>query len=201
MWTPQITELSAQYHCLVPDLPEHGQSRQTGSFSVANTFRQITDLIRERAHDRRVHMIGLSFGAQVGVALLASASEYLHSALISSALVRPLPGSGMYNSLPILRWTFKLGIAPLQKSNWYARLNMRQSAGIPDAWFPQFRDDFQRMTAQSFATVMAENMQFRLPSGLDTVKTPTLVVVGRKEYKAMYQSGCDLIHALPMPGA
>lgn len=197
MWTPQIDALSANYHCLIPDLPEHGQSMGVGPFTIADAAQRVAHLIATRAHDQRAHLIGLSLGAQVGVALLALAPEYLHSALISSALLRPLPGASMYSNSALLRWTFKLSVAPLQRSAWYARLNMRQSAGVPDIYFPQFREEFQRLTADSFAHVMVENMKFRLPQNLSQVTTRTLVVVGRKEYKAMHQSACDLIKALP----
>jgi pimeloyl-ACP methyl ester carboxylesterase len=197
MWKPQIDALSADYHCLVPDLPEHGQSMGVDPFTIADVAQRVAHLIAARAHDQRAHLIGLSLGAQVGVALLAIAPECLHSALISSALLRPLPGAAMYNNSALLRWIFKLSVAPLQHSAWYARLNMRQSAGVPDIYFPQFREEFQRMTADSFANVMVENMKFRLPSDLDKTLTRTLVVVGRKEYKAMRQSACDLVKALP----
>jgi len=107
IWQPQLDALSAEYHCLVPDLPEHGQNMGVGPFTIADAAQRVAHLIAARAHDQRAHLIGLSLGAQVGVALLALAPECLHSALISSALLRRLPGAAMYNNSALLRWTFK----------------------------------------------------------------------------------------------
>ncbi len=197
MWQPQLDDLSAEYHCLVPDLPEHGRSREIAPFSITDAAHRIGDLITTRAHGQRAHLVGLSLGAQISVALLASTPECLHSAFISSALLRPLPGAAMLSNAALLRWSFLLGVAPLKRSRWYARLNMRQSAGVPDAYFTQFREDFQHTTADSFTNLMVENLKFRLPSRLAEATPRTLVVVGRKENGAMRESGCDLLKVLP----
>jgi pimeloyl-ACP methyl ester carboxylesterase len=37
MWQPQIERLSHDYHCLAPDLPEHGQSTDIGLLTLENT--------------------------------------------------------------------------------------------------------------------------------------------------------------------
>jgi pimeloyl-ACP methyl ester carboxylesterase len=34
MWKKQVEALSNRYHCLVPDLPEQGQSVNSGAFSM-----------------------------------------------------------------------------------------------------------------------------------------------------------------------
>ena len=45
--------------------------------------------------------------------------------------------------------------------------------------------------------MMVTNLRFRLPSGLEKANVPVLVVVGKKEYKQMQDSGRDLLKALP----
>lgn len=196
MWQPQVAALAERYHCLVPDLPEHGNSRATGPFTMNGAAESVADLIARRAHDGRTHVIGLSLGAQVTVALLASAPERLMSAIVSSALLRSLPGSGLMTP-GVLRWTYRLSTGPLRNSAWYARLNMKRVAGVPEAYFPQFFDEFRHITADTFAHIMTANMQFRLPAGLDRAKLPVLVVVGKKEYGVMQESARDLVVALP----
>lgn len=47
MWQPQIEQLSHDYHCLAPDLPEHGQSTDIGLLTLENTSRVVANLIRE----------------------------------------------------------------------------------------------------------------------------------------------------------
>src|SRR5512136_2082835 len=94
MWQPQMEGLS-DYHCLVPDLPEQGQSVDEKPFTIQGSAERIANLIRTRAHGGKAHVVGLSEGAQITVALLALAPELVERAIVSSALVRPLPGTGL----------------------------------------------------------------------------------------------------------
>lgn len=195
MWEPQIEVLSREFHCLVPDLPGHGRSAGM-AFTIVAAARHVADLIQTRAHGGRATVIGLSLGAQVLVQLLATAPQVVERAFVSSAMVRPL-GAAWLSSPALLRWTYHLGVTPFKRWSWYTRLNMRSAAGVPDAYFAAFNEDYQRMTAQSFADITSENMRFRLPAGLKEAKTPVLVVVGKREYQAMHQSARDLVAALP----
>src|SRR5207248_7989301 len=45
MWQPQIERFSHAYHCLAPDLPEHGKSTDVGLLTLANTSGLIADMI------------------------------------------------------------------------------------------------------------------------------------------------------------
>src|SRR5215469_3801079 len=71
MWRPQVEALKESYHCLVPDLPEHGRSAGVRPFTIADTALRIARIIRERGHGGHAHVIGLSEGAQVTVQLLS----------------------------------------------------------------------------------------------------------------------------------
>ncbi len=118
MWCPQVEALQDTYHCLIPDMPEHGLSAAIRPFTIADTARRMAEFIRERAHGRRAHVIGLSEGAQVVVQLLGSAAEVVDHAIISSALVHPLPGVGLLGP-PALALIFTLFAAPFQGSDAY----------------------------------------------------------------------------------
>jgi pimeloyl-ACP methyl ester carboxylesterase len=74
-WLPAVERLS-EYHALVPDLPEQGRSQDSGPLSIPRAARLVADLIRERAHGGKVHLVGLSLGAQIGVELLATSPDY-----------------------------------------------------------------------------------------------------------------------------
>src|ERR1700676_5643973 len=65
MWTPQVEALQDTYHCLLPDLPEHGLSASVRPFTIADAARRVAELIRELAHGGRAHVIGISEGAQI----------------------------------------------------------------------------------------------------------------------------------------
>lgn len=195
MWQPQLDALR-EYHLLIPDLPEHGQSLNVKPFSIQGSASLLADVIRSRAHAGKAHVVGLSEGAQVTIALLASHAELIDHAVVSSALLRPIPGAGMMTPGLVaasVRWF----VEPFKENDWWIRLNMKQSAGVPDAYYPQFKNDFQRMTGDQFAHVMIENQRFRMPQGLENVTVPTLVVAGKKEYSVMRQSVRDLAATMP----
>jgi pimeloyl-ACP methyl ester carboxylesterase len=173
MWGPQVEALQDTYHCLVPDMPEHGLSAAVRPFTIADTARRIAEVIRGRAH-----VIGLSEGAQVTVQLLGSAAEVVDHAIISSALLYPLPGAGLLGPRA-LALTFNLFVAPFQGSDWYVRLNRRGNA-IPEQYFIEVREDTRRMTADSFTHMILENQRFHMPAGLDQVQVPALVISRRR---------------------
>jgi pimeloyl-ACP methyl ester carboxylesterase len=195
MWGPQVEVLQDTYHCLVPDMPEHGLSAAVRPFTIADTARRIAEVIRERAHGGRAHVIGLSEGAQVTVQLLGSAAEVVDHAIISSALLYPLPGAGLLGPRA-LALTFNLFVAPFQGSDWYIRLNRRGNA-IPEQYFNEVREDTRRMTADSFIHMILENQRFRMPAGLDQVQVPALVFAGQHELAIMRRSARNLAATLP----
>jgi pimeloyl-ACP methyl ester carboxylesterase len=194
MWQP-VMDLLPQFRCLAPDLPEHGQSRAVGPFSMALAAEKVADVLH--ANGGRATVVGLSEGAQVLVQLLASAPELVERALISSALLRPLPGMGFMANPGLIRWMYRLSVTPFQNSDAWIRLNMKYAAGIPETYYPQFKQDFQQTSESAFANLMVANQRFRLPEGLEKAAAPALVVVGSKEYRAMKQSARDLAAVLP----
>jgi hypothetical protein len=44
MWIPQLERLE-EFHCLAPDLPEHGQSQAVAPFSMDDTVERLTTII------------------------------------------------------------------------------------------------------------------------------------------------------------
>jgi pimeloyl-ACP methyl ester carboxylesterase len=101
MWRPVIEQLS-EFDCLAVDLPEHGESRCVAPFSMELSARAVAELIRSQTRDGKAVVVGLSEGAQVTVQLLADSPGRAEKAIVSSALVRPLPGMGWMSSPPCL---------------------------------------------------------------------------------------------------
>ncbi len=194
MWQPQVEALKSDYHLLVPDLPEHCNSAAVKPFSIADSVTRIVELIRTRAHGGKAHVVGLSEGAQITVALLAATPEVVDHAIISSALVRPIPGMTWFGAGT---WSVSYRmIVPLNRYDWWIRLNM-QSNGIPVRFLPEMRPTLNSLTPEAFAHVIVENQRFRLPAGLERVAAPTLVVAGQREYGVMRQSVKDVAAAIP----
>ena len=195
MWQPQIQRLE-DYHCLIPDLPEQGRSVDQKPFSIEGSAEALADLIREKAHAGKAHVIGVSVGAQITLALLNHSPELVDHAIISSALVRPMPGGNMMTPT-MIALSFRWFIKPFKHSDWWIKLNMKYSAGIPEEYYSAFRQSFRETTESGFTNLMVENQRFRLPKGLNRIKVPTLVVSGKQESAAIRQSVRDIAAAIP----
>ena len=197
MWRPQVEALGGDFHLLVPDLPEQGRSTEAGPFTMLSAAEQTANLIRTRAHGGRAHVLGLSEGAQVTVQLLAIAPEVVESAIVSSALVRPIAGAGWASSPSMLRLVYDTSIRPLRNNDWWIRTNMRSAASVPDDYFDEFRETFRTLSRDGFVDLMRANQEFRLPAGLDRVRVRVLAVCGQREYAAMRASTADVAAAIP----
>lgn len=195
MWRPQIEELRRDFHLLVPDLP--GQGRSAGRFTMPLAAQQVAELIRARAHGGRAHVVGLSEGAQVLVQLLALSPDLVRTAIVSSALVRPIAGTGWLSKPAILGFAYATSIALPRSSDRWIRLNMHSAAGVPDAFFEDFRESFRALSREGFVDLMLANQTFRLPPGLERVPGRVLTVCGAREYAAMRDSTRDIAHAIP----
>jgi pimeloyl-ACP methyl ester carboxylesterase len=194
MWQAQVDALKDEYHLLVPDLPEHGRSADIKPFSIAGSVALVAELIRNRARGGKAHVVGLSEGAQITVALLAAAPELVDHAIVSSALVLELPGMSWFGAGA---WAAMYrSIEPLNKHAWWMRLNMR-SNGIPDSYLRETLETSKSLTADVFSHVIVENQKFRLPAGLEKVHSPVLVVSGRKEHRLIRQSVKEIAAAIP----
>lgn len=196
MWRPQVEAFQDSYHCLIPDLPEHGRSATVQPFTIVDAAHRVAELIRERGHGGRAHVIGLSEGAQITVQLLGSAPEVIDHAIISSALLYPLPGVGLLGPRT-MALIFRLFAAPFLQADWYVRLNMRYGNALPEQYFNEVRKDIRRLTAASFTHMLLENQRFRMPAGLDRVQVPALVVAGQHEVALVRRSVRDLAATLP----
>ena len=195
MWEP-VTALLPDYHCIVPDLPEHGHSRNMQPFSMQNAAHHVAQIIQQQAHGGKAAVVGLSEGAQVTVALLSRHPQLIEKAFVSSALLKPIIG-GRWLTPAVLGFTYRTMMAPLRNWDYWIRLNMKYATGIPERYYPQFKKDFQETTQSNFVNLMHANQAFRLPSGLEKVQAATLVVVGKKELAPMIASARQLAATLP----
>lgn len=193
MWEPQVEALRDHFHCLVPDLPEHGRSAGTGPLTLADSATRVAEVIRQRAVGGRAHLVGLSLGAQLAAHLLAVAPELVDHAVLSGTLTRSFPGMNWL--YPSVNWMYRL-YTPFKDTAWLIRANM-QSGEIPAQFFEQVRADTQQLTPEALTHVLTENMNFRPAPELNGVQTPVLVVAGEKEYGLMHDSVRDLLKVLP----
>ncbi len=189
MWKPQIAQLQAEYHLLVPDLPEHGQSSEVKPMTLQNAAAQVAELIRVRARGGRAHVVGLSLGAQIAIELLSQLPDVIDRAIASGPLMRPLPGIRTANLMARMYW-------PFRNMTWLVKWNM-QGLSVPAEYFEEFRRDTTAMTIDGFVRMTLANGNNHVPPNLQTVTVPTLLLVGEKELKIMRESVHDLLAVMP----
>lgn len=192
MWKEQLKSFK-DYHCIVPDLPEHGKSQQVTPFTIENAAHQVLDIIKKSAHDKKAHVVGISLGAQIIVQMLSKSPELIDHAMISGALVRQIPATDLILSL--LNYTLK-AYMPIKDHDFLIKANIR-SYGIPKDNFEELKKATQSLQVDSLNRILHENMFFKIPAGLEDVNNPVLVIAGEKEYGIMKESARDLSNIFP----
>ena len=186
-WQP-VVERMQHYRCLVPDLPQHGETVQPGPFEIGAAAAAVAELIRTRLGTGRVHVVGHSLGAQVGAQLLATAPELVDRAVLCGIIV---------DAMPVVRLTAPL----LGVVAWISRsVTLRRNArpvGVPSAKIDDYRDDVRLMPAAQVAHLVAASAGFTFPEGLDKSDSPTLFLAGSKEMRLIHRSAPALAHRMP----
>ena len=196
IWDEQVKDF-CDYHCLIPDLPEHGQSAEVKPFSIEGAAEMVVDLIRIRAHNGKAHLVGLSLGAQIIVQILATHQEVVDHALISGTLIRGIPHRDVL--LKLLDYTFKV-YEPVKDTDFFIKANMR-TYNISKSYFHKFKESTLQIKADSLNRILHENLFFKLASGLEKANVPVLVMMGEKDYKVIKESALDLVKVLPNSSA
>lgn len=189
MWEKQVAAF-AGYHCLVPDLPGHGFSREDTEFTIRSSAEELLLLIEERAQGRKIVVTGFSLGAQVLVQMLGIRQELIDYAIINSALVRPIPSASRLMG-PAVRLSF-----PLIKYRWFAKLQAK-TLYLGEEYLERYVEESRQMELKTLIRVLEENMAFRIPVGFSEASGKILVTVGVQEKSVMKQSARDLVAANP----
>lgn len=190
-WRPIAEKLSDKYHCVIPDLPQHGKSQHIEPFNISFAVESLMEVVDSLGTTDHWTMVGLSEGAQIGVEILAKFPEKFKFSILSGALIFPLPGT-KWLTRNLLGWSYDWFVKPFQKSDWYIRLNMSASVGIPNLYFQQFKNDFQLLSKSAWINLMEANLTYRMPVDLRKAKTNTLFLSGDKEYQVMKESTIHL---------
>jgi len=188
MWAPLFARLTA-FNCLAPDLPGHGESRDSAWVSIEHTADQVADIIRAQVETGRAHIVGLSMGSYVGLTLMARHPDVVDHAVLSGLNIMPLPGKAM---MTLMAWV----MAPLLKTRFGAQMNAK-ALNIPAAEVEGYREGLRQLSLRSFVTASGDATNYQAPAKLAKVTTPTLVVAGEREHELVHQSMRRLLELLP----
>lgn len=188
MWDRQMKYFN-HYHCVIPDLPGHGRSRNI-PFSIGRSAEEIIRLIEEKGKDKKVILIGFSLGSQVIIQLLSESSHLVDFSIINSALVRPITyGKSLIR--PTIRFSY-----PFIKQRWFSKLQAK-TLFVDEEQFEKYYEESNQMTCEGLVKIMEENMSFQLPKDFSLANGKILVTVGEKEKSIMKKSAKDIVDANP----
>jgi pimeloyl-ACP methyl ester carboxylesterase len=187
-WRSQLDRLAPDWHCLAPRLPGHGADAAR-PFSFDRGVAMVAELIAKRATGGVAHVIGLSLGGQLALALAALRPALVDRVVVTGANVRGIPGARF------LLWCFRpfLGLKNLAS---IGRMSARQlGIGPPDE--AAFLADTRALTYASLAAIVLQSADFRTPAALARFDRPVLVLAGAKEVKLIHRSMNELAEVLP----
>lgn len=186
MWDKQISYFRDNYHCITIDLPEHGQSKDSAVFSIANTTEAVIKIIERVSEGKKVVLIGFSIGAQISIQILSMRPNLIDVAMINSALVRPSPYLQKW-IIPSVKLTF-----PLVKNKLFSTMQAK-TLYISKEQFDTYYEESRQMDLDTLIRVLQENMKFTIPETFKNVKAKILVTVGEKEKSIMKKSAIDIV--------
>lgn len=192
MWGKQVEYLK-DYHCIIPDLPEHGKSIDERPLTIQDCTARIARLIEEKANGGKAHIVGHSLGGKIAVDLIAARPDLVQSAVVASALFRPMRMlKAMHKP-----YVYKMTVGMIRSKTILKMLIKKFQ--FPDSIYNEnCMKDFQSLTADMlFREYDALYQNLKLPDGLEKANIPVLVLAGEKELNAMRESVKDIVRAIP----
>jgi pimeloyl-ACP methyl ester carboxylesterase len=170
MWQPQMERLT-EYHCLAPDLPEQGLSKDIHPFTLEVAANEVADVIRARAAGGKAHLVGLSLGGPVVLTMMRSAPGAMSSALVSGSAAKL---GRVLGAISIA----SAGLYRVMSRESLVNAGYKQF-GIP----PQYRDLFRDDMLASFDPSLNRRVTEALMTMVvpERAVVPTLVAVGSRE--------------------
>ncbi len=185
-WQPQVERLG-DYHCLVPDLPGHGESRSVEMLSLDDMTRQVLEAFEHCIGRERFHIVGNSFGGLIALHLLNVVPERIETVMVSGSAAGLGRTLGVISKASAALYRFLPPETLIKLS--YAQF------GIPGPYRKLFHDDVLRTADAAFARKLTEAMMaFRLPS---SVRVPVLAAVGQRETFAAKQAARKIAKYVP----
>lgn len=188
-WQPIIDALKDRYRLIVPTIDGHDDDGDTTFHSIADSAENLITYLDQACEGRIYAIAGLSIGAQIVVEVLARRSRIAQFAVIESALVYPIPLSGLIAALTPLFYG-------LLKQQWFAK-QQAKVLQIPDAVFGQYYTSSLRMSCSSLHNTTCSNGQFPLPTSIAETGAKVLVLAGGKEIGIMKKSAARLHQTIP----
>ena len=175
MWRDHMDRMAGEFHCLAPDLPGFGRSSRLAPISLSQTADLVAALIASRVPERRAHVVGLSYGGSVVLALLDRHPDILDRVVIDGASVLP-------------RWTDRLILAAVMVVSPIVNTRLAAAALRLVGW-GDLGDALRSASPAAFRRSWMEGYRAPISRAALEAVCPTLLVAGEREHARVSNAG------------
>lgn len=188
MWH-DITSRLTGMHCILPDLPGHGYSRNIELRSLEQAADAVATLIANKYGGGPVNIVGLSFGSYVGLMLMARHPGMVKRAMLSGIQLGSIPNPRVMNLFAGL-------MSPLM---WFRGFRRKMAAphGISDPNIYDRTDGAANLTPRTLRAVLRLASVFDVHDLLPQIEVPTLMIAGGEEHSTIIGSLSDFRRLMP----
>jgi len=194
MWDEQVKYFK-DYHCIIPDLLEHGRNADVKPFTILRAAELVREIIGDCGKER-VNLVGIGLGGQIVIKTMSKYPELVHHAMVSGTLVR----SPRYKSLIKRLNQLLMVYAPVKNNDFYIKAYMR-TYNMPRAYFNMFKQSTSQIETSSIERFLKENHSFKLPKLPATCESKLLVMAGEKDYSIIKHSTKEIMDNFQAKGA
>ena len=181
--------LAEKYHVVLPVLDGHADSNTPFTTIEDNAAKLISD-IDTRFGGQILAICGLSLGGQIAVEMLSQRKDICQSALLESALVKP-----MEMTAAMIGPTFGMSYG-LIKQKWFAKLQA-DYLGIPGDLFDDYFRDTCKIRKGDMIAFLKANSLYTIKPSLSETSAKVKIVAGAKEQKNIRDSAKRLHRSIP----
>lgn len=181
--------LKKDFHVILPILDGHADSEEH-FVSIEENAKRIITYIEEHCEGSVAVLGGLSLGGQILVEILSQREDICQTALIESALVKPMKMT--YHMVkPMLDMSYGL-----IKQKWFARLQFA-SLKMKSELFEEYYKDTCKISKSDMIAFLEANSLYVVKESIAKTKAKVHICVGQKEQGIMIKSAKILHDLIP----
>lgn len=172
MWKESIELLSKEHHCIVLDLPGHGENKSM-DFDIKRNANMIVKILNKVVPEKKVHVLGVGIGGQVALELAYEYPHLIESVILSGTLMNPKTFRFYH------KW--KLSFKNSFRSTDMAIKSKMRKLGIPAEYKNEMVKETLYLPKDRLLQITKETKEFTLPEDGQILRVPAMIMVGEHE--------------------
>ncbi len=179
MWFSAVDQLP-EINAIFPDLPGHGGSIHRMLSTLEQAADDLAELVERELGGEPVDLVGLSFGAYVGLTFMIRHPHLVDRACLSGCHAGDMPNPRLMKLMLYL-------MSPLTRFAWFYEKSGK-SMGLKDTSICLDPDGRPNVSPATLRTIARLVVDFDIRATLPDIRIPTLVLAGEKEHATILNS-------------